>query len=75
MPEEGLEPRQADHVCRVAKVRLGCPITATKTARDAIAALELACDRAAELFGRPLIEDLTDEHGELRPLILVTDDA
>jgi transposase InsO family protein len=59
-----------------AKVALGCPISATKTARDAIAALECARDRAGELLGRPLFEDCTDpESGELVPLILVTDNG
>lgn len=58
------------------KLVLGCPISATKTARDAIAALEHARERAAELLDRPLIEDLVDtETGELVPLILVTDNG
>jgi putative transposase len=59
-----------------AKVALGCPISATKTARDAIAALECARDRAGELLGRPLVEDCTDpESGQLVPLVLVTDNG
>lgn len=59
-----------------AKVALGCPISVTKTARDAIAALEVARDRAGELLGRPLIDDCIDpDSGEISPLILVTDNG
>lgn len=59
-----------------AKVALGCPVSVTKTARDAIAALELARDRASELLGRPLIDDCTDpDSGQISPLILVTDNG
>lgn len=58
------------------KLALGCPISATKTARDAIAALEHARDRASELLGRPLAEDLVDaDTGEMTALILVTDNG
>jgi putative transposase len=58
------------------KLALGCPISATKTARDAIAALEHARDRAADLLGRPLAEDCIDpDTGELVSLILVTDNG
>jgi transposase InsO family protein len=58
------------------KLALGCPISATKTARDAIAALEHARDRASELLGRPLADDLVDpDTGELVALVLVTDNG
>jgi transposase InsO family protein len=40
-----------------AKVVLGCPITATSTAPDLIAAFETAIMTAQALLGMPLIED------------------
>lgn len=59
-----------------AKLALGCPISTTKTARDAIAALEAARDHAGELLGRPLLEDCTcPDTGEIVPLILVSDNG
>ncbi len=60
----------------VSKFCLTCPVTATKTWREAVAALEAARERAAEVLGRPLIEDLVDtESGELHPIALVTDNG
>jgi len=60
----------------VAKVALACPVSATKTWRDAVAALETARDRASELLDRPLIEDCIDrETGEITPVIVVTDNG
>jgi len=38
------------------KLALTCPVTATKTHRDAIAALEVARDRVSDLLGRPLAQ-------------------
>jgi len=59
-----------------AKLALACPITATKTHRDAIAALEAARDRVTDLLGRTLAEDCVDlATGELVPLIVVTDNG
>jgi putative transposase len=59
-----------------AKVCLTCPVTATKTWRDAVAALEAARERAAELLGAPLIADLVDRGtGELSPISVVTDNG
>jgi len=46
-----------DYVC---KVCLACPVTATKTWRDAVGVLEDARGRAQELIGRSLLEDCTD---------------
>jgi len=58
------------------KLALTCPVTATKTHRDAIAALEVARDRVSDLLGRPLAEDCVDpDTGELVPLIVVTDNG
>jgi len=60
----------------VAKLCLACPVTATKTWRDAVTAIETARDRASELLGRPLIEDLADPHtGEVIPIIVVSDNG
>jgi len=42
------------------KLALTCPVSATKTHRDAIAALEVAHDRVSDLLGRPLAEDCVD---------------
>jgi putative transposase len=59
-----------------AKVALACPISATKTWRDAVGVLEDARDRAGELLGRPLLQDCTDPHtGELTPVIVVSDNG
>ena len=37
-----------------------CPVTATKTWREAVACLEAARERASEDSGYPLIQDLVD---------------
>ena len=55
---------------------LTCPVTATKTWREAVAALEAARERAGELLGAPLIADLVDRGtGELAPIRVVTDNG
>jgi putative transposase len=60
----------------VTKFCLTCPVTATKTWREAVAALEAAREHAAELLGRPLIADLVDRQtGELEPIKVVTDNG
>ena len=60
----------------VAKVCLACPVSATKTWRDAVAAIETARERASELLGRPLLDDLTDrETGEVTPIVVVSDNG
>ena len=52
-----------------AKVALVCPVTATQTAGDLIAALEGHVVPPRRLLGRPLIEDCVDEAtGEIVPL-------
>ena len=49
----------------VSKFCLTCPVTATKTWREAVACLEAARERASEALGYPLIQDLVDtESGE-----------
>jgi putative transposase len=59
-----------------AKVALACPVSATKTWRDAVGVLEDARDRASQLLGRPLVHDCTDpETGELTPVIVVSDNG
>jgi hypothetical protein len=60
----------------VGKVCLACPVTATKTWRDAVAALEDARTAAHDLLGRPLLDDVTDpQTGEVVPVIVVTDNG
>ena len=60
----------------VTKFCLTCPVTATKTWREAVACLEAARKRAGELLGHPLIEDLVDrDSGELTPVVVVTDNG
>jgi putative transposase len=59
-----------------AKFCLTCPVTATKTWREAAGALEAARERAGEVLGRPLIADLVDRAtGELEPIRVVTDNG
>jgi transposase InsO family protein len=60
----------------VTKYSLGCPVSATKTWRDAVAALDSARQRAEEALGHPLIEDVVDRAtGELHPVRVVTDNG
>ena len=59
-----------------AKLSLACPVTATKTWREAIAAIEDAREAVSDMLGRSLLEDCTDpETGEITPLIIVTDNG
>ena len=60
----------------VTKFCLTCPVTATKTWREAVSALEGARERAGEVLGHPLIEDLVDrETGTLEPVVVITTTA
>jgi putative transposase len=60
----------------VTKFCLTCPVTATKTWREAVGALEAARERAGEVLGTPLISDLVDRQtGELHPIRVVTDNG
>jgi putative transposase len=60
----------------VTKFCLTCPVTATKTWREAVGALEAARERAGEVLGQPLIADLVDRQtGELHPIMVVTDNG
>jgi transposase InsO family protein len=60
----------------VSKFCLTCPVSVSKTWRDAVAVLEAAKERAGEVLGRPLIEDLIDrDTGELHQIALVTDNG
>jgi putative transposase len=59
-----------------AKLCLACPVTTTQGTRDAVAALEAAIDRAEELLGVPLLEEVVDHQtGELTPVVIVTDNG
>ena len=59
-----------------AKLVRTCPVTATKTWREAVGALEAAREHAGELLGRPLIEDLLDATtGKVRAIRVVTDNG
>ena len=59
-----------------AKLALVCPVTATQTAGDLIAAVEAAINAAETLLGRPLVEDCADPAtGETTPLVIVTDNG
>jgi putative transposase len=60
----------------VTKFCLTCPVTATKTWREAVGALEAARERAGEILGHALIADLVDRQtGELEPVVVVTDNG
>ena len=60
----------------VAKVCLACPANPTKTAVDAVAALEAAIAEAERLLGVPLAEDCVDpETGEIQFLTIVSDNG
>jgi putative transposase len=60
----------------VTKFCLTCPVTATKTWREAVSCLEAARERAGEALGHPLIEDLVDRAtGDLTPVVVVTDNG
>jgi len=68
--------RSGDVIDYATKLVLAGPVTATQTTRDAIASVALALATAAELLGRPLIDDLTDPAtGEITPIFLVTDNG
>jgi putative transposase len=60
----------------VSKFCLTCPVTATKTWREAVACLEAARAHASEVLGRPLIEDLIDpDSGEPHAIVVVSDNG
>lgn len=58
------------------KLALACPVTATGTAADLIAALDAAIATAEVLLGHRLLEDCVDaDTGEICPLVIVTDNG
>ena len=58
------------------KAALACPVTATQTAADLLAALEAAIAAAEALLGCRLAADCADPHtGEITPLVVVTDNG
>lgn len=60
----------------VAKLCLCCPVTTTKTWRQAVAALEDARGVVQDLLGVTLAEDCTSpETGEITPVIVVSDNG
>jgi putative transposase len=60
----------------VTKFCLTCPVSVTKTWREAVGALESARERAGEVLGRPLISDLVErDTSELAPIVVVTDNG
>jgi putative transposase len=60
----------------VAKLALTCPVTTTKTWREAVAALEDARSVVHDLLGVPLLDDCTcPDTGELTPVIVVSDNG
>jgi len=60
----------------VAKLALCCPVTTTKTWRDAVAALEDACSAVEDLLGVSLLDDCTcSATGEITPVIVVSDNG
>ena len=58
-----------------AKVALACPVSATSTAADMIAALNAAETAAEALLGEPLILDCVDAHWRLWPVVALTDNG
>lgn len=60
----------------VAKLALCCPVTTTKTWREAVGALEDARGIVQDLLGIPLLDDCTCHNaGELTPVIVVSDNG
>ncbi|HTA96907.1 MAG TPA: integrase core domain-containing protein [Solirubrobacteraceae bacterium] len=58
------------------KITLACPVTSTKTWREALAALKDARSAAEDLLERPLIDDLINpDTGEIVPIVIVTDNG
>ena len=59
-----------------AKVALACPVSATQTAGDLLAAIEAAIAAVETLLGYPLVVDCADPTtGEITPLAVVTDNG
>jgi putative transposase len=60
----------------LSKFCLTCPVSATKTWREAVGCLEAARERAGEVLAHPLIEDLLErDTGILTPIVVVTDNG
>lgn len=68
--------RSGDVIDYATKLVLAGPVSATQTARDAIASVQAAIEQAQRLLGRPLLEDLTDPAtGVITPIFLVSDNG
>lgn len=62
-----------DYVCKIALV---CPVTTTKTWREAVSAIDNARGRVHDLLGISLLEDCTDpDTGEVTSVIVVSDNG
>jgi putative transposase len=58
-----------------AKHEFGWHISPTQNRHDAIAAVQLALEETESLLGHPLVVDVTDEHGQIHPVKVVTDNG
>jgi putative transposase len=68
--------RSGDVIDYATKLVLAGPVTATQTARDAVASVQAAIDEAEQLLDRPLIDDLTGPvSGQVVPIFLVSDNG
>jgi putative transposase len=68
--------RSGDVIDYVTKLVLAGPVTATQTARDAIAVVEDARCQVHDLLGHSLLDDVTcATTGEITPVILVSDNG
>jgi putative transposase len=68
--------RSGDVIDYACKLVLAGPVTATQTARDAIAAIEDARCQVHDLLGHSLLDDITDpQTGEITPVIIVSDNG
>ena len=59
----------------VAKHEFGWRISPTQNRHDAIAAVTGAIEEVEVLLGHTLLDDVTDRHGVVHPVILVTDNG
>ena len=75
-PPRGGTWQPAASVDYAAKLALACPVSATKTWREAVCGLEAARDAAGDLLECSLLDDFTNpETGEITPILVVTDNG
>jgi putative transposase len=58
-----------------AKHEFGWRISATQNRHDAIEAIVLALAEVNDLLGHSLLDDVTDQHGVVHPVVVVTDNG